>query len=280
MAMNVFQETGLIAAREIRKNIRSAKGLVMVIISLLGGVATSLLLQKLRAMDEAQISPEQLHALQQAMLEKKYGDLEMAKYLASAPPVLLALLLATVWLNPGLVAVMGFDGISGELQHRSVRYWTVRSRRVSYFAGKFLGLWAVISIVTLVMHALIWGLTMVKSSGGMAPADTLLWGIRFWAVTLPISAAWCGIATLIGSQFRAPMIALLVTFATFFVLWICDAIGEVGNIKALTYIYPNTYDAWLLSPKFDKVALGALICMAFGVVTTGAGTFLFTRRDV
>ena len=161
--MNVFQETGLIAAREIRKNIRSAKGLVMVIISLLGGVATSLLLQKLRAMDEAQISPEQLHALQQAMLEKKYGDLEMAKYLASAPPVLLALLLATVWLNPGLVAVMGFDGISGELQHRSVRYWTVRSRRVSYFAGKFLGLWAVISIVTFVMHALIWGLTMWNS---------------------------------------------------------------------------------------------------------------------
>ncbi|MDB4997479.1 MAG: hypothetical protein JWM74_4911 [Myxococcaceae bacterium] len=278
--MNVFQETGLIAAREIRKNIRSAKGLVMVIISMLGGVATALLLQKLRAMDEAQISPEQLHALQQAMLEKKYGDLEMAKYLASAPPVLLALLLATVWLNPGLVAVMGFDGISGELQHRSVRYWTVRSRRVSYFAGKFLGLWAVISIVTFVMHALIWGLTMWNNKGGMPPADTLLWGIRFWAVTLPISAAWCGIATLIGSQFRAPMIALLVTFATFFVLWICDAIGEIGNIKFLTYLYPNTYDAWLLSPKFDKVALGALICMAFGVVTTGAGTFLFTRRDV
>jgi ABC-type transport system involved in multi-copper enzyme maturation permease subunit len=280
MAMNAFQETGLIVAREIRKNIRSVKGLVMFIISLLGGAATALVLTWARRLDEAQISPEQLRAAQEALLEKKYGDADMAKYLAGAPPVLLALLLMTVWLAPLLVAVMGFDGVSGELQHRTVRYWTVRSRRVSYFAGKFLGLWAVVSIVTLVMHSLIWGLTIFKSSGGMPPFEVLSWGVRFWAVTVPISAAWCGIATLIGSQFRSPMIALLVICAVFFSLFVVMAIGLVGDIKQLTYIYPNTYDSWLLSPKLDRVALGALICMAFGVVTTGAGTFLFARRDV
>ncbi len=276
--MNAFEEVWLIAAREVRKSIRSAKGLVMVIISLLGGLGTALLLQKLRSMDEANIPPEQLQALQETLLEKKYGDADMAHYLSKAPPVLLAMLLMTVWLAPLLIAVLSFDGISGEIQHRTVRYWTVRSRRLSYFFGKFLGLWGVVSIITLVMHALIWIIAIAR--GGTMPGETFMWGLRFWLVTLPICAAWSGLATLIGSQFKVPIIALLVICATFFALWILDAVGEVGEIKALTYVYPNTYDSWLLSPKFDRVALGALICMAIGLFTTGAGGFLFARRDV
>ena len=39
---------------------------------------------------------------------------------------------------------------------RRVRYWTLRTRRASYFVGKWLGLWATVSAVTFAMHALIW----------------------------------------------------------------------------------------------------------------------------
>ena len=276
--MHAFEEIWLIAGREIRKNLRSAKGLVIVAISILGGIATALLLMKLRALDEGKISAEQMKEMQEAALTKKYGDEAMGHYLADAPPVLLGMLLLTVWLVPLLIAIIGFDSISGELQHRSVRYWAVRSRRGSYYAAKVLGLFVVVSSITLLMHALVWGVTI--SRGGAEAANVLTWGFRFWIVTLPIIAAWSGLAQLVASQFRTPIIAFLVTCASFFVLWIMDAVGEVGEIKWLTRLYPNSYDAWLLSPKLDHAAYGVAACATFALASTAIGAFLFARRDV
>ena len=48
------------------------------------------------------------------------------------------LLFMTIWLTPMLVALMGFDSISADIQHKGVRYWTLRTRRASYFVGKWL----------------------------------------------------------------------------------------------------------------------------------------------
>jgi ABC-type transport system involved in multi-copper enzyme maturation permease subunit len=275
--MHVFEEIWLIAGREIRKNLRSAKGLVIVAISLLGGILTALLLMKLRALDEGKISAEQIKEAQEAALTKRYDEV-MGHYLADAPPVLLGMLLLTVWLVPLLIAIIGFDSISGELQHRSVRYWAVRSRRGSYYTAKVLGLFVVVSSITLLMHALVWGVTI--SRGGVESASVLTWGFRFWIVTLPIIAAWSGLAQLVASQFRTPIIAFLVTCAAFFVLWIMDLIGEVGEIKWLTRLYPNSYDAWLLSPKLDHAAYGVAACATFALASTAIGAFLFARRDV
>lgn len=276
--MNVLEEVWLIAGREIRKNLRSAKGLVIVAISILGGIATALLLMKLRAIDEGKISVEQMKELQESALTKKYGDEAMGHYLADAPPVLLGMLLLTVWLAPLLIAIIGFDSISGELQHRSVRYWAVRSRRGAYYAAKVLGLWVIVSAIVLLMHSLVWSVTVWR--GGVEPGFVMSWGFRFWLVTLPIIAAWCGLAQLVASQFRTPIIAFLVTCASFFVLWIMDAVGEVGDIKWLTRLYPNSYDAWLLSPKLDHAAYGVAACASFAIISTLLGSFLFARRDV
>ena len=46
---------------------------------------------------------------------------------------------------------------------------------------------------------------------GESAGAVVEWGPRLWAVTLPISLAWCAIAQLVGSQFRAP---ILIEFAT------------------------------------------------------------------
>src|SRR5207249_987603 len=171
----------------------------------------------------------------------------------------------TVWLGPLLVAILGFDAVSAEVQHRSVRYWTVRARRWSYMVGKFLGLWAIVSAMTLSMHAFIW--ILVVARGDATFGTTLAWGLRFWAVTLPISAAWCGIATLVGSLFRSPILALLVTFASFFVLWLAWIIGGVSGAEPMMYAYPNFYEEWLLSPRIERAGLGLAACVAFAAAT-------------
>jgi ABC-type transport system involved in multi-copper enzyme maturation permease subunit len=274
-----MSEVGLVVGRELRKNFRSIKGILLAALTLLGGFALSMLLvwgEQLRAEQEG-LTKEAIQATQLKVLSRAYGE-EQGRYLADAPYVLLVLLKITVWLGPLLVALVSFDSLSGEIQHRTVRYWTVRTRRFSYYAGKFIGIWAVVSSITLAMSLVIWIVTVAR---GYAPfGTTFSWGIRFWVASLPLSAAWCGVATLVGSQFRVPILSLLVICATFFVLWVLWIIGNVADVMWLAHVYPNHYDTYLLSPKVEDALKGFGACAAFIAVTIAAGALLFQRRDV
>ncbi len=205
-------------------------------------------------------------------------DAQTAKRLADCPYSLWMMLIVTIWLAPLLVALLDFDAVSGELQHRSVRFWTVRVRRSSYMIGKYLGAWFAVLAVTLGMNVIVWGTTTAVS--GLPLGTVLGWGVQFFAVSIPISAAWCGIATLVGSQVRTPMLSLLFIFATFFGLWLLRIGAGFSEAEWLAYLYPNVYDRFLLSPDAAVVARGLLGTGLIAAVTTAAATLVFERRDV
>jgi ABC-type transport system involved in multi-copper enzyme maturation permease subunit len=276
-------EVGLIAGREIKKNFRSIKGIILLVISLLGAGATALVLSWARKSSIAQglSDPERLKAAFEDFLSSDfwYGPGDTAKYLSDAPPMLYWIMWATVWLTPLMMAILGFDGIAGELQNRTVRYWNIRSRRWAYYTGKVLGLWAVVATFTLMIHLSVW---VVGIGFGVAPSSNILkWGVRFFLVTVPISGAWCGISTLVSSNFRIPILALLTTCGVFFGLWMLKGVGiAIENMDALKYVYPNTFDEYLLSPKPTQVLTGLGALLGFMGVTTSLGSFIFERRDV
>ena len=145
-------------------------------------------------------------------------------------------------------------------------------------SAKLSGSWLVVSIITLILHSLVWILAMTR--GGVSADIAFGWGIHLWLITVPITLAWSGIATLIGSQFKSPILSLLVTFAIFFVLFVLGLIGLVSASVWIGYVYPNTFEDWMLSPHSDRVAYGAAACAALGIITAAAGTFLFSRKDV
>jgi ABC-type transport system involved in multi-copper enzyme maturation permease subunit len=184
----------------------------------------------------------------------------------------------TLWLSPLLIALLGFDSVAGELQHRTARYWVVRTRRSSYIAGKFVGLWMVVLAVLLGMNMIVWGAT--ATAGGLTLGPVVGWGLRFFAVCVPITAAWCGIAVLVGSQVKTPMVALLVTCLTFFLLWFVHLAAGLAGANWVSYAYPNGYDRLFLSPKPMDMARGVLGSAAIAVVTTTAAALLFERRDL
>jgi ABC-type transport system involved in multi-copper enzyme maturation permease subunit len=278
--MNPFTEVLLIVQRELRRNFRSVKGIVLAVLTLLGGAGTSMLLVKFQQFKRAKladISPEQIRSLREEALSQVY-DADTAKNLSASPEVLYFLLMLTIWLTPLLIVFLGFDNVSSELQHRAVRYWTIRTRRGSYFVGKFFGLWATVSIITLAMNFLIWVVCIAR--GEASAGDTFGWGARFWLTSLPMSAAWCGVATFVGSFFRQPFLALLGICAGFFVLWLVWAIGVGTNTEALLYFYPNYYDKLLLSTKIWTAVGGLAACAGFAAAMVGGGSYLFARRDV
>ena len=282
--MTLVQEAVLVAGREVRRNLKSVKGIVLLVLCVMGGVIAALIMVGIQKFDLAsaaasQVSDQQVKMLQEMALSRQYGDEAIGKYLVQAPMVLLAATVTGVWLAPLLVALVGFDSISTDLQYRGIRYISIRVNRAAYYVGKLVGLWIVVCLMMLFSHAFIWAVAVGRGSATFS--EVLAWGPRFWLVTVAIAAAWCGVAQLIASQFKAPIIALLVTCVAFFGAWIVDAIGVLWSpLHALVYVYPNTYDGWLLSPHIDRVALGALVCLAFMAITSAAGVYAFMKRDL
>jgi ABC-2 type transport system permease protein len=279
--------------RELRRSVRSVKGIIIGIITLLGAFVASLICIWLEGNDRdaAQVTSTQGYIeLRKAAVEKATGDASFAAYVSSVPTSLLIFLKITVWLGPLLVALLGFDVMSSELQHRSVRFWTVRTRRWSYFTGKMLGLWAVVALITFVLTGI--ADVVAAAKGYVTFGQVFTWGIRFWLVAVLIAGTWAAIAAFISSCFRSPMLSLLTTFLAFFFLFIPGAVGFFARARSMIetgiqkdmlwyeYFYPNSYDTLLNSPETTRVLTALGILVAFIVVANLAGSALFQRRDI
>jgi ABC-type transport system involved in multi-copper enzyme maturation permease subunit len=237
------------------------------------------------------LSTEQFHELKRKIVEQQTGNAALAAQAAAMPSSLTMFLDVTIWLAPLLIALLGFDAISGELQHRSVRFWTVRVRRSSYFASKVLGLWILVALVTLAIQSIAGSVALTR--GYVTPGELLSWGTRFWLVSVVIAGVWAVIATIVSSCFRTPVVALLTIFATFFVLWVCGVGADISRTRGLfethvldtsmrwyEYLYPNAYKSMLLDGAVNKVLTGATILVGFIVGATTAGAALFQRKDL
>src|SRR5262245_3477684 len=122
--MSAVDEAALTAAREIRRNLRSTKGIAMFVLFFLGGViwnvgrAVVLKLVAPEVPDEAQrLAFEE--AKQQAfdtVLQRAYHDAAITKYLSPCPIVLFLLFQGTLFFLPLLILLIGYDQTAGEIQ--------------------------------------------------------------------------------------------------------------------------------------------------------------------
>jgi ABC-type transport system involved in multi-copper enzyme maturation permease subunit len=294
--VNPILETWHIVVRELRKNFRSVKGIVLLTLSVLGGGGLALIhvfleqgQKKLSEGIGTELSQGKLEEANEMLFQKWYGNPEIAKYLAPSTSALPLATLITYAFIPLLIAIIGFDGISGEVQHRSVRFWTARSRKTSYYLGKVLGLWLTVSLMLLIMHSIVWIVLIV--GGADTASKVAFWGLRYVVTTIPVAGAWTGIAVLLASQFRTPLVSLLTVCALFFIMFLADKVGSAvtmmknasGRTDAvnwLDYAYPSAYDGFLLHPSPAKWGLGLGLSMAFLVLTSLAGMAIFQKRDV
>lgn len=291
--MSPAREIQILFGRELRRNFRSAKGIVLSVLTLLGGTLAAFLNAKadqamkgnhtLTGRDgmpmDVVVTADMLREARELTYLKVYKyDEAMAKALVAAPAMLEALFRVCVFMTPLLIAIIGFDAISSDLQHRSVRYWSVRARRSSYIGGKFLGLWVSVSIVTLTLNVLVWILCAIRGDAEFGAMMT--WGVRFWLSTLAISAAWCALATLVGSLVKHPFLSLLFVSAAFFAWWLAGVIGFFGRWPAVLYATPNNYDLFLLSPQGNIVLAGVAGLFAMTAALVAVTSTLFAKRDL
>ena len=300
--MSPASEIALVAGRELKKSIRSVKGIILGILTLLGSFLAVLICIWIESGVRDDLGVNSTAAYQEAYKDQaiKAGtDPAIADYVAHMPLSLVTFLKVLIWIGPLLVALLGFDSVSGDLQHRSVRYWTVRTRRWSYLLGKFFGLWGIVSIVTLTLTVLSSIAVLVR--GYITIGDFFTWGLRCWFISAMIVGVWTAVATFVSSRFKTPLLALLTTFASFFCMWMFGFIGWasrwygaiqqsshskaaarsiVTNIHWYEYLYPNGYDDLLLSPRPLDFAKGTGACAVYMILFVGLATVLFAKKDV
>lgn len=280
--MHVLRETGFVVERELRRNFRSARGMALYALTLLGGLVSTLIGAKANEIG-GDIRSDYGDTMLKTGAAKVYeilyrGDAIVAERLSQAPSTLVLTAWASVWLCPLLVALIGFDAISAERQHRTLRYMTVRSRRSSYFVGKWLGLWLTSAIVLFGVQLISWlcDLGLVHNDA----SDVFTWGPALYLVAVPILGAWSAVATFMGSLVKTPMIALLLIFGVFTLQWLIGNFHSESMGKYLAFAYPGSFDHLLLRTGIKQIGMGLAASLAFPLVFVGGGAWLFSRSEV
>ncbi len=342
--MNPAVEVALIANREVKKNFRSVKGILLAVLTIMGGVAFTFILsgsEKVRSKIEQQaklqqqmqeqmqqenlppdgsgapaldplqrnapprgngssgshrpttpgkppgeaskpaeikVTAEDLKKFNTAVYEEAGLAPSVAAYLGRAPMSLVMVLFVSVWLSPLLVSLLGFDGVSSDLQYRAYRFWATRSRRWSFLLGKFLGLFVSVAITTLAMNFIMW---IAIAARGEEPFFTCVsWGFQLWMRVLPAVAGWMGIVTLISASVRVPILSLLTTFAAFFAVFVIWIIGVNVDNDFLKMVCPYGYVTHLLDTKIDQYLIGLMLSLGSVGVWIGGAVGIFRWRDV
>jgi ABC-type transport system involved in multi-copper enzyme maturation permease subunit len=280
--MSSAREAGLTALREIRRNLRSTKGIAMFALFFLGGAVPSVLqVLFLKLVDRTsgqELPPDVSRKMFEEGLKQLY-DPATAEHLAACPPVLFGLFRGTLLFLPLLILLIGFDQIAGELQHRSIRYLAGRARREAIVAGKGLGVWAVTAVMVLVLHATVW--VVMLAQGRTSPGAVVAWGPRLLVFAIAAGAAYVGLTALVSSFFRTPIVALFAGVAVFFVLWLASTVlGFFPATEGATWAFPATYEKLLVSHEPLRVAGGVAALVGWGAAMLAAAAAIVKRKDV
>jgi ABC-type transport system involved in multi-copper enzyme maturation permease subunit len=272
------REVGIVAQRELLRNLRSTKGIAMFALFLVGGLVPAVVRLMARRL-AGDVSDELMRASFETYLGRRYGSEAIAKHLVGAPPIVWFLFEGTLIFLPLLVLVVGFDQIAGEIQHRTLRYSAGRAARSSLVTGKALGIWGVVAVMMSVLHVTVWVIALAQ--GGQSASAVLSWGGRLLLFSMFCAGAYVGFASLMSSIFRTPIVVLFVGAGTGFAIWLLNAVlGYFPSTEPITWIFPNRYERLLVEPDPLRVLAGLALFVAWGAVCVAASSLIVSRRDV
>lgn len=287
--MEVLREILLVFAHEMRRSLRSAKTLVLLLLyglatgafGLLFVAGTRTVQENLNAATQGrELPPEALMQMKMGGLSVLFGkDEAQLHYLASIPLVVVFFAKFALFFVPLLAALMGFDQISGELQTRSIRFVSLRVRRGALLAGKVLsqlgllvGLTAAVNLGTFAYAAL--------SISGFPVGAGLLALARFWLLTLIAATAYVGLAMLCSALFRAPIFSLLTALSALVALWVLALLAHVESLRLIGYALPSHYEEGLFRPDLMSVLASMGAYAGFAALFLGLSYVALRMRDL
>lgn len=285
--MQIVSEITLTFFRELRRTLRSGKGIAGLLLFLVGGAGVAIIL--FSALDraryweaEAQSRAVVRRQALEAMYEGVQGKEAIVEYLLKAPEPLLVFYPLTAFFLAVLTMVWGFDAIAGDVQYRTIRYVTLRATRPSLIVGRWLALWVSGVIVSLVVSLILWA--GLASKGVFPAGDVVHYGIRSWLASVTLSLWYSALTVLASSLFRTPVLALLsaggALTVLFFLRHLSAASWAPAWLRAAHDVFPGAWDDRLLGPDVAQWAAGTGVCLVWTAVAVVAACAVLSKRDV
>jgi ABC-type transport system involved in multi-copper enzyme maturation permease subunit len=285
--MRALSEIFLTFQRELLRTLRSGKGLAGLALFLLGGSGVAIVL--FSALDRARYYEGRAatrEAIRRQALEAMYegvaGRDEIVSHLLGAPEPLLAFYPLTTFFLAILTMVWGFDTIAADVQHRTIRFVTLRASRPSLVVGRWLALWVSGALVTLVVSALLWAGLCAK--GPFETSAVLVHGARTWLAAITLSLWYSALTVLASTMYRTPVLALLtaggVGTGLFFLRHLSGARWAPTWLQSAHHALPGAWDDRLLGPAFSLWGAGTGVCLLWATAAIVAASVLLSRRDV
>jgi ABC-type transport system involved in multi-copper enzyme maturation permease subunit len=291
------------ARNSMSHSLRSGSGVAFIVLTILAGLALANL--AFAPIELGFIELEQfrdnaaqgiglvlsLATLQQGDPEAMLGRMESgelvemtmwARYLVLEKPMLLSITVLLLGLILPLLLPLGsFAAISGDVQHRSIRYVLPRTTRTSLLLGRLLGcLLLAWILITALVAAIVMYLGIVLSLDSW---DALIpWGLSCLGALLVLSFPYVCLGILCSTLCRVPLVALFastgITVAVPLIAF--SARAGLEPLGKLLYLLPWGYSHQLLSPDSQTVSQAMLYCLGHGLVFIAIALHRFRRADL
>jgi len=268
-----FPDIVTVARGELAATFRGRRGWLLALALFLLGAIPSLL----RLLGQHSAQAAELHRAHAAALVKIY-DRDIARALLDCPPVLVVVALATFFFQPLIVLFAGSDRLAAEIDSGSIRFWTVRAPRAEIVVGKMLGLWAVVSLLTIGVQAAITVVAIVDQ-----PRDwvwTLRWAAEIMLYSSASALVYASLCTFLSVVLARPRLVFLLGFGVVFALRIARTVLRERDATRLASMVPGALDQLFLSAGAGpKLAATAVVAGWSLALMTGAA-LVFQRRSV
>ncbi len=297
-----FRDMLLVAWFELKEMLRTRRALVVIALYLLGGLVASRvfvgvigrledvaadMLQTTRTATPGALTRQVLHsdAYREALV-RLFPNRNVADFLLGLPPIVLFFAWSSLAFVPFLIMMTAADTVTQEVQDRGIRFVVIRTGRVEFVLGKYLGQALLMSFVVLltgfVYLAVAW-----RGLQGFEFWPTLDGILIFWPRIVVYGFAFVGLAGLCAMNARSAAVARALSFVGLTVSWVLGEMayrwsdGIFGAAwTAIGFLVPFSHKAALWRPGVAGVLPECAVLVALGLVYLSVGLVMFRRKDL
>lgn len=283
----------LIAAFDLRESMRTRRALVLAVLYLLVSAVSSYgYVQAIRfaentvgtvgavAGDPQMLDMAQNEGYRALLMLVAAGDMSVANYLATYPPMVLIFAYLSLAFLPWLIAMTSYDLVAGDLHLRTVRFVALRTSRGAFVVGKLFSQLALVAAIAALgtVPVLIIGAAYLRGFDLLGNFVAL---VQVWPILALFAFSILGPVAFASQLVKGPGAARALAIVLLFGMWIVSAVAlAIDDARPFSFFTPFHYKSWFFDPDFGDRMLAALACVVMCAGYTWLGFQIFRRRDL
>lgn len=208
------------------------------------------------------------------------GDVGMANYLATYPPMVLIFAYLSLGFLPWLIAMTSYDLVAGDLHLRTIRFVALRTTRGAFVVGKLFSQLALVAAIAALgtFPVLIIGAAYLRGFDFVGNFVAL---VQVWPILALFAFAILGPVALASQLVKGPGAARALAIVLLFGMWLVSVIAlGIDDARPFSFITPFHYKFWFFDPDLKDRLFAALACVGTCAGYTWLGFQIFRRRDL